>query len=301
MNQPWIPEREVSAEFAAKLVTEQFPDLANASIERIGAGWDNVAFLFNDQWLFRFPARQIAVECLQNELFLLPKIAHQVTSSIPVPSYIGQATEEYDWPFYAYKILPGVEAAQTQLPAELLPALAIDLACFLKSLHQIETQSLKDQGAPSDRHNRTDVSKMIKLANTRINKLTELGLIENGIEILELVNNTPLYQPCGESVVHGDLHIRHILLTDGKISGVIDWGDCHIGDPSIDLLIAFSLFDATNRALFFQEYGPVSDASLSIARLRSIGTSAALAVYAQDISDQKLLEGALKALQCSIR
>jgi aminoglycoside phosphotransferase (APT) family kinase protein len=35
-------------------------------------------------------------------------------------------------------------------------------------------------------------------------------------------------------LVHGDLLPEHLLVRDGRLAGVIDWGDARIGDPALD-------------------------------------------------------------------
>src|SRR5438046_497684 len=52
MTQPWQPERDVSPELAAQLINEQFPQLVPARLELLGIGWDNIAFVVNDEYVF---------------------------------------------------------------------------------------------------------------------------------------------------------------------------------------------------------------------------------------------------------
>ena len=50
--------------------------------------------------------------------------------------------------------------------------------------------------------------------------------------------------------VHGDLHSANVLVHDGSISAVIDFGDLTSGDPAVDLAVAWMLFDEADRAVF---------------------------------------------------
>jgi aminoglycoside phosphotransferase (APT) family kinase protein len=36
-------------------------------------------------------------------------------------------------------------------------------------------------------------------------------------------------------LLHGDLHPRHVFTADGRLTGIIDWGDVAGGDPRLDL------------------------------------------------------------------
>ena len=50
--------------------------------------------------------------------------------------------------------------------------------------------------------------------------------------------------------LHGDLHSANILVDDGAIGAVIDFGDITSGDPAVDLAVAWMLFDTDARAEF---------------------------------------------------
>ena len=58
---------------------------------------------------------------------------------------------------------------------------------------------------------------------------------------------------------HGDLSYLNVLATDGRVSGVIDWGTCGVGDPAIDMIVAWSLLPAGAREVYREELG-VDDA-----------------------------------------
>ena len=65
----------------------------------------------------------------------------------------------------------------------------------------------------------------------------------------ELLAEAELLGPSSaQALVHGDFHVRHVLVAGGGVSAVIDWGDVCVGDPSIDLQLAWALLpeDATH-------------------------------------------------------
>ena len=82
-------------------------------------------------------------------------------------------------------------------------------------------------------------------------------------------------------LVHGDLHFRHLLVNDGRASGVIDWGDVCRSDPAIDLPLLWSFVPPDGRDAFLAAYGPVNDAQLLRARVLAVQLCAALAQYAR--------------------
>ena len=56
--------------------------------------------------------------------------------------------------------------------------------------------------------------------------------------------------------VHGDLHSANMIVADGAISAVLDFGDITAGDPAVDLAVAWMLFDESDREVFRSAAGP---------------------------------------------
>src|SRR6185436_19453144 len=81
-----------------------------------------------------------------------------------------------------------------------------------------------------------------------------------------LGDSLTLPPPSAGSVCHGDLHFRHVLVADGRVSGLIDWIDLCRGDPALDLQLVWSAMPPETRGAFFAEYGDVDDATLLRAR-----------------------------------
>jgi len=83
------------------------------------------------------------------------------------------------------------------------------------------------------------------------------------------------------ALVHGDLHVRHLLVDGaGALAGVIDWGDCCRADPALDLWLYWSLLPPEGRDAFLAAYGPVGEDGLLRARVLALFSGAMLAVYA---------------------
>lgn len=50
--------------------------------------------------------------------------------------------------------------------------------------------------------------------------------------------------------IHGDLEASNILMAEGKLTAVIDFGNCAVGDPACDLVMAWTFFDEISRQTF---------------------------------------------------
>ena len=64
---PWNADIVVTPELVARRIGRQFPELLPVMVEPLGEGWDNVAYVVNGNFVFRFPRRGIAIPFLENE------------------------------------------------------------------------------------------------------------------------------------------------------------------------------------------------------------------------------------------
>src|SRR5439155_12562403 len=131
------PEQETSPSLAAALIERQFPELRPARVEAFGEGWDNFAFRVNGTLLFRFPRRQLAVEGLETEHRLLPRLAPLLPLPVPRPRWLGRAELGWPWPFLGHEMVPGDTAFGAALNDRERAALARSLGELLSALHRV--------------------------------------------------------------------------------------------------------------------------------------------------------------------
>jgi aminoglycoside phosphotransferase (APT) family kinase protein len=279
----WTPEVEVHVELAAELLS----DLEGLSVDRVellGAGWDNVAYLVDDSLVFRFPQRAVAARIMENELRALPSLAPRLPLPIPRPTYVGGPCARYPWRFAGYPRLRGTTACRTSLRS-IAPGLVEPLAGFLEALHAIPgAQAI----AEPDAFGKLDLAVTKERITARLEQAAAGGWLD-GIDALRAILS--LSPPCTPErivVCHGDLYARHLLVDEGVLTGVIDWGDVHRGDPSVDLSIAWMLFSARERARFWTLYRGATAREIDLARLRALGHSLGTLAYALEIGDQDL-------------
>jgi aminoglycoside phosphotransferase (APT) family kinase protein len=90
--------------------------------------------------------------------------------------------------------------------------------------------------------------------------------------------------------VHGDLYSRHLIVDSANlVCGVIDWGDAHVGDPALDLAIAWMFLPPTAWPEFIAAYGGIDSATWRRARFRAITHWVYLREYAESREDANLL------------
>ncbi|MFC4555732.1 phosphotransferase [Georgenia faecalis] len=285
----WTPERIIDARLAAAVVAEQFPDLAGLPVRPFGAGWDNVLFAVGDDWLFRFIHRAIALPGARRELAVLTELANSLPLPIPYPERVGRPTAEVEWPFWGARHIPGKELAEAGLADEARVEVARGVGTFLRALHDPALARRVATAAEAagaalrvDPMRRGDPASTAERARGRLEVLEAAGVAVPRGAIEELF---AVAEPVGASVaepvlVHGDLHVRHVLVEAGAASGVVDWGDTALADPSVDLMIAYAAFPGPARAAFFDAYGPVDGDTELRARALAVHVSATLLDYA---------------------
>jgi len=82
--------------------------------------------------------------------------------------------------------------------------------------------------------------------------------------------------------VHGDLHPANVVVTDGTLAGVVDFGDIFAGDPAWDLAAAWVLLPAGGASRFFDSYAQADEAAIRRARGLAAGKSLFLMLMGQN-------------------
>src|SRR3954471_20535532 len=105
----WTAEITVGEELARRLIADQFPQVSVEPLVLLGEGWDNTVWLAGGQWVFRFPRRAVAIAGFERELATLPALAPRLPLPIPDPVWRGRPTDEFRWPWFGARQVPGVE------------------------------------------------------------------------------------------------------------------------------------------------------------------------------------------------
>lgn len=270
MPTEWDADVELSAAEASAIIGESYSEFRDSRVVAYAEGWDNAAFLVDDAVLFRFPRRTIAVDLLEREIALLPKIAHQLPLKISAPQYDGSWRGDLRWPFAGYRLLRGEPASVRELDDDQRAQLAEPLARFLRVLHAVEVAPLIEAGLPPDRFGRFDAAKFGPKALRRAASAMQHGFIISPVLLAWFEENPPMVGE-NRTLVHGDLYARHVLLGESdEPSGIIDWGDMHFGTPAIDLAIAHTMLPPQAHDTFREHYGSIETAVWTSARWRGI-------------------------------
>ena len=296
---PWIAEIQMTQILAKKLIEDQFPTLSPVTIKDLGSGWDNTAYCVNDAYVFRFPRRKEAVALMDSEYGVLPTLAELLPLVIPDPKFYGKPTEDFKWPFIGYLMLPGKTACSTDLSDKERIRSTKTIAEFLSALHSFDTNKASQLGAGPDVFKRLKCCKYSRKMIARFEKIKKLGYIDNFHPYLDQAGIYSEIEYNGpEILVHGDLYARHLLVDEqNNISGVIDWGDMHIGIPASDFSIAHSFLPSQSHDTFRNTYGEIDESTWKLARLAAIHSMSHTITYGHDIKDDNLIRESLVGLK----
>jgi aminoglycoside phosphotransferase (APT) family kinase protein len=260
MTEPWKAEIEIDEDLVRCELARLRPELREARIERLGDGWDASAWLVDSEWVVRFPRRAMGRDAVENEIHVTPLLAPHLDIPIPVPEWIGSQSETYPYRFVGHRMIPGATGCSLAADDAARGGLAEHLGHALRTLHTIRLETQREADAPLDTLKRANMSRRHGLMRSAIDAMetqrAELALDDVLARAGELCE-TPPWQ--GSPVwVHGDLYARHLALApDGSLAGIIDWGDCHRGDPALDLSLAISFLPSAARGAFRSAYGPI--------------------------------------------
>jgi len=285
-------------------VGSQFPALRDHPVRLLAEGWDNTVHLVGGTWAFRFPRRQVALPGVLREIDLLPRLAALLPVAVPVPELVGNPAGDYPWPFFGARLLPGRELADSHLPDDARTPLGAAVGSFLRALHRPEVARGLGSSLPSDPMCRALPAARAPMTRERLSRLANRGTWAPDGEVSALLDGSlDLGSSTVEPVlVHGDLHLRHLLVDEhGAASGVIDWGDLCLADPSVDLSVAHSAFSGAARNALLTAYGhPVGPEQETRARVLAVSLCAALADYADTDARPALLAESLAGLRRAV-
>ena len=294
MSRPWDPQVEVDEALARRLVEARFPTLVGARFERAGAGMDNVVFRVGGRWAFRFPRRDLGAQLLARERWVTARLGPRLPVLVAPPVFIGGPSHGYPYAFVGVAWRSGRTACA--LDAATTSTLAASLGAALARLHGVAPTAEDLAEAPRDTLRKADLAFRRGWIGDRLHVVPD-GIDAARVDALaaELAQTTPWDR--GLRWVHGDLYARHVVVgADGGLAGLIDWGDAHLGDPALDLSIAWTLFEPDARGAFRAAYGEVDEATWKRARFRGLFYGVALIEFGADIGDAALERCGRRAL-----
>ncbi|MDN7240631.1 aminoglycoside phosphotransferase family protein [Planococcus sp. N028] len=236
----------ITNEVVKKLINDQFPEWSDLEIKPVKtSGNDNRTFHLGEHMAIRLPSAEPYVPQVEKEQKWLPLLAKELSLPIPTPIAKGNPTKEYSFPWSINKWLVGESLTLSNIHN--INQFARDLGAFL-----VELQSIEVNGGPlAGPHN------FYRGGNIAVYDQESKEAIEQNKDSLNVPLLNEIWELALDSTwkenpvwVHGDIAPGNILVREGKLAAVIDFGILGVGDPSCDMAIAWTFFDNQSRQIF---------------------------------------------------
>jgi len=247
------------------LLNDQHPDLAGLELRDVDGGWGNQMWRLGTDLAVRLPRTEDAPAQLQAEQTWLPVLASRLPLPTPVPVRVGRPSSRFPHTWTIARWVEGVPADHAPITRA---GAAEVLAGFLRALHLPAPA-----GAPVSATRGMPLAELPK-GGVGFDVLAGLPYADAAREVLATAFAAPAW--AGAPLwLHGDLHPANVVVRDGTLAGVIDFGDLCTGDPATDLSAAWLLLPAGAAGRFFDAYEQADEATISRARgwavLRALG------------------------------
>lgn len=236
----------IDVDLVSRLIAAQFPRWADLAIAPVEIdGWDNRTFRLGLKMAVRLPSAERYAAQVAKEQRWLPVLAPALPLPVPVPLAMGAPADDYPWHWSVYRWLEGETATAGRVDDPL--RFANTLASFLAALQQIEAAG----GPPPGPHNFFRGGLLTTYdAETREAVEALKGEIDTSA-VIAMWDAALAATWHGPAVwLHGDVEATNLLVRDGRLAAVIDFGSCGVGDPACDLAIAWTFLAGESRKAF---------------------------------------------------
>jgi len=269
---------EIDERLVRRLLAGQFFQWSNLPVRAVPtSGTENAVYRLGDEMAVRLPYRPGRDDQIEKLDRWLPRLAPRLPLSIPETLARGTPTEEFPAAWSIVRWIEGEEATLERLgdPVDT----ARTLAGFVRALIAIDATG----GPAPGPHNfwrgmplasRDDVTRgCIRESEGLLDTQAVMQAWERDLAA------PPWDGP--PTWLHGDLAPDNLLLTDGRLDAVIDWGGLGVGDPATELLPAWNLFRGASREAYREALG-FDDATWARGRGLALSTSIVALPYYDD-------------------
>ncbi|MER8033052.1 aminoglycoside phosphotransferase family protein [Streptomyces bauhiniae] len=241
-------ELDIDAPLVRRLVARRFPAWAELPVTRLkSSGTENAMFRLGPELVVRLPRHPGAVADVTHERDWLPRLAPGLPVAVPEPVGSGEPDGDFPWPWSVYRWLDGTNPAAGAVAEP--EQLAKELGTFVAALRRTATADAprSHRGGPLTVQDESTREALAQLAG----RIDTAGATERWERALA----APAYT--GRPVwAHGDLSPGNVLVTEGGgLAAVIDFGCAGVGDPAVDLIVAWNLLPASVRGVFRDAVG----------------------------------------------
>ncbi|MGW0719195.1 aminoglycoside phosphotransferase family protein [Streptomyces sp. NPDC002778] len=227
-------EIPVDEDLVRSLLKAQRPQWADRPLSAAGAGTDNTMYRLGDDLLVRLPRTADKAGSLGKEQEWLPRLAPFLPCPVPEPVHAGTPTDAFPLPWSVYRWIDGHEVGPDTVRD--WAAFGADLAAVVRALHRIDLMgATRADGlswyrggslGPCDQWVRKSFDECRTFVGSELD-----------VDALERLWRAALAlpEPSGPHVwLHGDLKPTNLLVREGKLHAVIDFGALSVGFPDAE-------------------------------------------------------------------
>jgi aminoglycoside phosphotransferase (APT) family kinase protein len=236
-------EFQIDGTLVRTLIDEQFPRWRELPMDRVqSSGTVHAIYRLGDALAVRLPTHPSFTAALEREAELLPRIGRLLPLAIPELIAIGRPTDHYPSAWSIVRWLEGGDMA-TEVVDDPVDA-AERLGRFVVAMRSITLDgagSENQRGKPLvaiDEWTRRSIASLADEFNR--NDLTSLW--ESALSVAPWDRQSRW--------IHGDLLPANLIVDDGRLSAVIDFGECSLGNPTCDLIAGWWVFEGKSRRAF---------------------------------------------------
>jgi len=246
-----VDRTSIDASLARRLVDSQFPQWSELPIAEVEVdGWDNRTFRLGSDLTVRLPSGDWYAQQVAKEQRWLPVLAPRLPLPIPTPVAKGEPDSGFPYPWSVYRWLDGELASKARIAD--LNAFATTLAGFLNALGRIDPTGGPEPG----QHNFFRGGPLSTYADETHEAINALGA-EVPRDRVERVWEDAMATSWDRDPVwfHGDVATGNLLVRDGRLAAVLDFGTSGVGDPACDVVVAWTFLSGQSRDRFRADLG----------------------------------------------
>lgn len=249
-------ELVVTDDMVRELIDRQFPRFSALQLTRLPtSGSSNVLFRLGDELLVRLPREPGGSFTIDKEANYLPLLTSSISVQLPVIVAIGEPDVDYPERWSVVRWIDGQTPAVPVSPGPDATRLTLDLAEMVAELHSTVVPRAAHADPALSSYRGGPIGAMdtdIRQYLTDCRAIPDLQLDLDACDrFWTEVMSVP--EPPSESAprwIHADLLAENVLLRGGRLGAVLDFGGLALGDPSVDLIVAWELLSADDRAVF---------------------------------------------------
>ncbi|MEU3186736.1 aminoglycoside phosphotransferase family protein [Streptomyces sp. NPDC006923] len=241
----------IDAALVKRLIATQFPHWSGLPVTPVEVdGWDNRTYRLGDDMTVRLPTAPGYVPAVDKENHWLPRLAPALPVAVPPILAKGAPGEGYPFPWSVRGWLRGETAERGRIDD--MPRFATSVAGFLLALQGCGTDGGPVAGehswyrGASPDHYDEETRRCLALLKGRVDTGRAAAVWDAALDA----------QWSGPPVwFHGDIASGNLLVAEGDLTAVIDFGTSGVGDPACDLVIAWGMFSGDSRKAFRRAVG----------------------------------------------